>query len=474
MTKTTAVAVLVIGLLVGACIAHAEELTAQQILDRVADTYAKAETYSARGLLSFEMKSPFGAQSVVARQQAAYRRPNRAFVQSGLGMGRQGVETVVCDGRHVYKRIDVLDQYTKAAAPKTLSEIRDLGEEEDAPEGYKAILDIPALLDGADLKERITDVTLERTGTYFGTPVYILALTIKGGHQETMWVGQGDFLIRRLTFRMNMDEMIAEMKKSMEESLKKGAEEQKPEGEAGQPGEAKEGGETPAEGGEAQPPEDFMQALVQQMIESFSKMEMSITERFMDVSINSDVPESLFRFHLRPWEQRVPKLDEVPMPEEEAAEMPEVEEPPAVDLTGKEAPDFTLSDLAGAPVTLSKLRGRPVLLDFWASWCGPCRMELPHVQELHTEYADKGLQIVAVSVDAAVDDAKKAVEEDKLTFPVLWADPSSAEMQQATAAYGVSSIPRLLLIDANGIVQADLTGYHEKAQLVEALAKVGL
>jgi len=473
MTKTGVVGVLILGLLVGACVAHAGELTAQQVLDRVAETYAKAETYSSRGMLSFEMKSPFGAQSVVARQRAAYRRPNRAFVQTGMGMGRQGVETVVCDGEHVHKRISVLDQYTKAAAPQTLSEIREFGEEEDAPEGYKAILDIPALLDGVDLKERVTEVTLERTGTYFGTPVYILALTIKGGHHETMWIGQSDFLIRRLTFRMNMDEFIAEMKKNMEESLKQ-AQEQKPEGEAEQPGEAEKGGETPAEGGEAQPPEDFMQALIQQMLESFSKMEMSITERFMDPSINLGVPDSLFRFHLRPWEQRVPKLDEVPMPEEEPAEMPEIEQPPAVDLTGKEAPDFTLNDLAGNPVTLSKLRGKPVLLDFWASWCGPCRMELPHVQEFYGEYAAKGLQIIAVSVDATVEDAKKAVEEDKLTFPVLWADASSAEMQQISNAYGISGIPRLLLIDANGIVQADLTGYHEKAQLVEALAKVGL
>jgi thiol-disulfide isomerase/thioredoxin/outer membrane lipoprotein-sorting protein len=473
MTKTAVVAILIAGLLAGTSVAHAEELTAQQVLERMADTYAKAETYSARGMLSFEMTSPFGAQSVVARQQAAYQRPNRAFVQSGLGMGRQGVQTVVCDGRHVYKRIDVLDQYTKAAAPRTLSEIRDLGEEEDTPEGYKAILDVPALLDGVDLKERVTEVTLERTGRYFGTPVYILALKIKGGHQETLWVGQDDFLIRRLTFRMNMDEMIAGMKKSMEESLKQ-SQEQRPEGEAEQPGEAKEGGETPAEGGEAQPPEDFMRAMMEQMMESFSKMEMSITQRFTEVSVDSDVPDSVFRFHLRPGERRVRKLDEVPMPEEEPTEMPEVEEPPAVDLTGKEAPDFTLNDLADTPVTLSKLRGKPVLLDFWASWCGPCRMELPHVQELYTEYAGKGLQVVAVSVDAAVDDAKKAVEEDKLTFPILWTDPSSAEAQQIMEAYGVSGIPRLLLIDANGIVQADMTGYHEKAQLVEALAKVGL
>jgi len=473
MTKTAVVGALVVGLLLGACIGHAEELTAQQVLERMADTYAKAQSYSSRGTVAFQMSSPFGTQAGAIRQRAAYQRPNRAFVQSGLGMGRQGVQTVVCDGRHVYKRIDVFDQYTKRPAPKTLCEIRDLEGDEDTPEGYKAIVDVAALLDGVDLKERVTEVTLERTGTYFGTPVYILALAIKGGHRETLWVGRDDFLIRRLTFRMNMDEFIAEMKKNMEESLKQ-AQEQQPEGEAGQPGEAKEGGETPAEGGQAQPPEDFMQAMLQQMLESFSKMEMSVTERFTEVSINSDVPDGLFRFHLRPWERRVAKLDEVPFPEEEPAEMPEVEEPPAVDLTGKEAPDFTLNDLAGTPVTLSKLRGKPVLLDFWASWCGPCRMELPHVQELHTEYADKGLQILAVSVDATVEEAKKAVEEDKLTFPVLWADPSGAEVQKISEAYGVSAIPRLLLIDADGVVRADLTGYHEKAQLVEALAKVGL
>lgn len=466
MTKTAVIGVLIAGLVSLACLTHAEDLTAQQILDRVADTYAKAETFSGAGMVSFEMKSPFGTQSAAVRQRAAYRRPNRAFVQSALGMGRKGVQTVVCDGQHVYKRIDILNQYTKAVAPETLSEIRDL-EENEVPEGYKAILDVPALLDGVDLNERVTQATLTRSGRHFGTPVYVLDLEIKGGHRETMWVGQDDFLIRRLTYRMNMDEMIAEMRKSMEESLKE-TREQAPEGEAA------EGGEAPAESGQTGPPEDFMQAMIQQMIESFSKMEMSVTERFTEVSINSDVPNSLFRFRLRPWERRVPKLDELPMAEQEPTEMPEVEAPPAADLTGKEAPDFTLSDLAGNPVTLSNLRGKPVLLDFWASWCGPCRMELPHVQELYTEYAEKGLQIVAVSVDAAADDAKKVVEEDKLTFPVLWADPSSPEMQQISNAYGISGIPRLLLIDANGIVQADMTGYHDKAKLAEALGKVGL
>jgi peroxiredoxin len=101
-------------------------------------------------------------------------------------------------------------------------------------------------------------------------------------------------------------------------------------------------------------------------------------------------------------------------------------------------------------------------------------MELPQVQELYQEYAEKGLQVVAVSVDAAVEDARKAAEEDKLTFPVLWGDSGAPEMQQVNTAYGISSIPRLLLIDANGVVQADVVGYHEKAQLVEMLAKVGL
>jgi thiol-disulfide isomerase/thioredoxin len=123
---------------------------------------------------------------------------------------------------------------------------------------------------------------------------------------------------------------------------------------------------------------------------------------------------------------------------------------------------------------MGQLRGKPVLIDFWASWCPPCRMALPNVQALHDEYAEKGLQVIGISVDATADEAKKAAEEFGLSFPVLWADPTSPELQQATLAYGLTSIPRLFLVDADGVIQADMTGYHEKAQLVEALAKVGL
>jgi len=472
MAKVFVVGVLV--LFIGACVAQAQDLTAEQVLDRMAQVYAQAEDYRATGTMSFRFSTPFfGTQTMVTRQQAVFQRPNRVVLQSGLGLVRPGTRTVVSNGRHVYTRIDVLDQYTRKRAPATLREIQALGWEETAEENGE-MLDIPALLDGVELNEWVTEAVLERTGDYCGTPVYIVKLTLKGGHEERLWVGRDDFLIRRLTFRPNMDEAIAEMRKTVEASMKQMLEEQakgeKPEGEAS---EETEGDPQPAEGESPKVTEEFLKGMMEQMVESFSQMEMSVTERIKEVKVNAGVPNGIFRFRLRPTERLVKKLDEVPMPEEEF-EAPALEEPAEVDLTGKEAPDFTVTDLTGAALTLSQLRGSPVLLDFSASWCGPCRMELPHLQDLYEEYGPRGLQVIGLWSDATKEDAQKWLEEEKVTFRVAWLNPEAPESQTISEGYSVSSIPRVLLIDGDGIVRADLTGYREKAELVEALKRVGL
>jgi peroxiredoxin/outer membrane lipoprotein-sorting protein len=453
--------------------AAAQETEAWKILERTASTYAEARDYASEGSLTFSFSMVFGEEKGVMRQQVAFQRPNKLFLHSNIGMGRPGWQTVISDGRQVYTRIDVLNQYTRKPAPATLQEIQALGA--DGPAEFGAMLSVPALLDGVDLKTRVTEASLDRSGTYFGVPVYILSLTLEGGHTEQLWIGREDGLIRRLTFRANMENMIAEMRRNAEESLKQMLEGQdKPEGEDEPPAEGDAEGDA-AEAATPQISEEFARTMMEQMLEAFSEMEMTVTERYKEVRINAGVPQELFRFRRLPLERLVAELDELPEEEEpEEAPAPAGPETPEVNLTGQQAPDFTLNDLEGNAVTLSALRGKPVLLDFWASWCGPCRMELPQVQELYQEYAEKGLQVVAVSVDAAVEDARKAAEEDKLTFPVLWGDSGAPEMQQVNTAYGISSIPRLLLIDANGVVQADVVGYHEKAQLVEMLAKVGL
>ena len=84
----------------------------------------------------------------------------------------------------------------------------------------------------------------------------------------------------------------------------------------------------------------------------------------------------------------------------------------------EQAPDFTLRDLSGESVQLSKQRGEVVLLDFWATWCGPCRYDMPFVQNLAERYRDRGLRVFGINAEPA-DTAAAYLRENELTFPTL-------------------------------------------------------
>ncbi len=84
---------------------------------------------------------------------------------------------------------------------------------------------------------------------------------------------------------------------------------------------------------------------------------------------------------------------------------------------GEKAPDIELPGVDGKPVRLSSLKGNVVLLDFWASWCGPCRKENPYTVEIYNEYKDKGFTIYSVSLDQSKDKWKKAIAADELSWP---------------------------------------------------------
>ncbi|GAB5418733.1 MAG: hypothetical protein Crog4KO_04900 [Crocinitomicaceae bacterium] len=135
---------------------------------------------------------------------------------------------------------------------------------------------------------------------------------------------------------------------------------------------------------------------------------------------------------------------------------------------GKMAPDFSEALPTGEMLALSDLRGKVVLLDFWASWCGPCRRENPNVVALYEKYKDKGFTVMSVSLDK--DKAKwlKAIENDNLTWPNHVSD---LQFWQSKAAkmYGVSGIPFTVLIDQEGkIIRTKLRG----PQLEEELSRI--
>jgi thiol-disulfide isomerase/thioredoxin len=120
------------------------------------------------------------------------------------------------------------------------------------------------------------------------------------------------------------------------------------------------------------------------------------------------------------------------------------------------APDFTLTALDGSTLSLSALRGDVVLVDFWATWCGPCKYAMPGLQKLHETYGDKGVRVIALSVDQkGVEVVRPFIEANGYTFPVAMAD------EAVRRAYGgIPSIPTTVVIRPDGTVFEVLVGAH--------------
>jgi thiol-disulfide isomerase/thioredoxin len=139
---------------------------------------------------------------------------------------------------------------------------------------------------------------------------------------------------------------------------------------------------------------------------------------------------------------------------------------------GTTAPAFSANTPAGKKLSLKEAMGKVTIIDFWASWCGPCRKENPNVVALYNEYHAKGLNIIGVSLDkpGEADKWKKAIADDKLIWNhvsnlMFWDEPIAQQ-------YGVQSIPATFVLDASGkIVAKDLRGAELKAKVAELLAK---
>ncbi|HEX7077229.1 MAG TPA: TlpA disulfide reductase family protein [Candidatus Eisenbacteria bacterium] len=122
---------------------------------------------------------------------------------------------------------------------------------------------------------------------------------------------------------------------------------------------------------------------------------------------------------------------------------------------GKPAPSFTLPDLDGKSVASSAFQGKVVILDFWATWCPPCKEEIPHLVNLQAKYRDRGLAIVGLSLDAGgANDVKPFADEHEVNYTMLIANDDVSK-----AFGGITMIPTTFVLDRSGVVVKRFIGY---------------
>jgi thiol-disulfide isomerase/thioredoxin len=146
-------------------------------------------------------------------------------------------------------------------------------------------------------------------------------------------------------------------------------------------------------------------------------------------------------------------------------------------LNGKQAPNFTLEDLAGKRVSLASYKGRPLVVDFWATWCGPCKVEIPWFEKLHDQYAGQGLEIIGVSADDLdKDDPAKLFTEKRdisdfvtkmhMNYPILIDAASIADSYG-----GLDALPTTFFIDKNGKIVASTVGLAPRDEIESDIKK---
>jgi peroxiredoxin len=188
----------------------------------------------------------------------------------------------------------------------------------------------------------------------------------------------------------------------------------------------------------------------QYVAEYFGEMKISITESHENIEINPVLHDWEFEFSVPDEAKLVSRF-----------KPPGVDRPEASKLINQPAPGFELMDIEGKKVKLADLKGKVVLIDFWATWCGPCRQEMPLLDDLFNRYERVGFTLLGVNID---DDSQRAIDmmrELGVNFPVLF-----DATKDVSKLYNVNAMPVTVILDREGNVrhvhQGYKPGYEEK------------
>ncbi len=375
-------------------------------LEKAADIYKSLKGYQDSTFLEIQVLIPGNKMESAFSIFFAFDSPNRFIADLETGNGRF---MSFSDGKKMTMYSGQLNQYIEEGAPQKVS-IDDL--ERSLPPVYiqQVLLNEDPQKKLMEEIEEVKQTGIEKIGNI---PVTVFELTkIAGSFAEGMvprtkqdipvsvrlWVGKKDFLIRKVEYELDMEQFASELS-------------------------------------------------VQQQAE-MKGVKYNITEKHTHIKVNPEFSEGFFTF--------VPPKDAKLVETFEDGSQQAVES----QLIGKPAPDFTLKDIEGKDIKFVDFKGQVVIIDFWATWCGPCRIMIPGLITLQDQYASREFKIIGISTDRTSDIVASFAKENKINYLLLMAD------EKVTNDYGgILAIPTTFVIDKKGVVRYSYVGTTEISAL---------